>query len=266
MSSSRFAIVAVVCVVALVSIAAIAQSKGSANGERGELAYSSRANWLTDSYDDASVLRDRAATSLRQLGFDVELTSDAGLKATRRDPSFGEGSSGGGSSLTVTCEIKKETGTGLILHRVLYTADGRFAEKQFAKHPFSGIRSTGEQLELAQARVAQAIATKPEAVIELNDADSLRPYIGMCITLKGRTSNQKDGVFMSVQGVSVELPNGANALFNGSIERDIEWTGTLRFVSESMWYKDPNEDLKPGEGHFQSRASHQTPVRFRLDP
>ncbi|MBX3406215.1 MAG: hypothetical protein KF869_05560 [Phycisphaeraceae bacterium] len=265
MNWNRFTSTVLVCVVAVAAVAAVAQTKRSAGRDQGFLAYTSQVNWLTDAHEDVSVLRDRAATALRQMNFDVEARGDGGLAATRRDPSFSGTPLASGSSLTITCEVKRVPGVERIIHRVSFAAEAQY-RPHIGKHPYAGVNTARERLELAQSRVARAISLKPEAEIELVDADSLRPHIGVCITLKGRALNQKDGVFIAAEGVEVEIPSEAREQFKGVPEQDMEWTGVLRLVHESHWYKDPNEHLKPGEGVYQSRASHQTPVRFRLEP
>lgn len=265
MNLNRFASTVLVCVVAIAAVAAIAQTKRSADGNQGLLAYTSQSNWLTGANEDVAVLRDRAATALRQMNFDVETLGNGGLTATRRESSFDKDPLPSGSSLTITCEIKREPGINLVLHRVSFAAEAQY-RPHVGKHPYSGVDTGRERLELAQSRVARAIAMKPEAEIELVDADSLRPHIGLRITLKGRAIQQKDGVFIAAKGVEVEIPGEARELFKGVPEQDMQWTGVLRLVHESHWHKDPNEGLKPGEGVYQSRASHQTPVRFRLEP
>ena len=265
MTRIRVAAVVLASLLAVTSVAVVGQSKTVPNRGDEILAYSARANWLADTYESVSVLRDRASRSLRQMGFTVEEQNDSGLKATRRDSLLDTGLQAGGSECVVTCDIARDPKTDLITHRVSFTAEARYV-CHIGKHPYSGVNSVRERLELAQSNIARAISIKPVAELQLVDADSLRQFEGMRITLKGRTEHRKDGVFMVANGVEVQLPNDARERFTNDTEQDIEWTGTLRLAYESHWYKDPIEDLKPGEPLSQSRASHQTPVRFRLDP
>lgn len=115
----------------------------------------------------------------------------------------------------------------------------------------------------------QPAAVAREAVprIDGNDVSlqQLRTLVGQRVKLNAVASRTKPGVFVFGSDYKIELPRESLDHVQEHTAT-IEVAGVLSFVAESYWYQDPNENLKPGEGIFQSQASHQVPTQFKLVP